>query len=56
MLWGGDNESSNIFKLQKKVFQNISRVSNRTSCRQKLTPSSLYILDMICFVKNMKIL
>jgi hypothetical protein len=34
ILWGGDNESKTIFKLQKKALRIISDVSNRTSCRQ----------------------
>jgi hypothetical protein len=34
VLWGGDNESNNIFKLQKKVLRIISGVSNHMSCRQ----------------------
>jgi hypothetical protein len=33
ILCGGDNESNNIFKLQKKVLQIISGVSNRSTCR-----------------------
>jgi hypothetical protein len=57
ILWGGDNESYQIFKL-KKVIRIISYVSNHTSCRQifkyynKLTPSSLCIIEVICFGKR----
>jgi hypothetical protein len=60
ILWGGDNESNKIFKLQKKVLRINSGVSNCTSCRQLfkdyniLTLSSLYILDVICFIKKYK--
>jgi hypothetical protein len=60
ILWGGDNESNTIFKLQKKVLQIISVVSNRTSCRQifkdynNLKLSALYILEVICFIKKYK--
>jgi hypothetical protein len=60
MLWGGDNESNKIFKLQKKVLRIISGVSNHTSCRQIfkdyniLTLSSLYILEVICFIEKYK--
>jgi hypothetical protein len=60
ILWGGDNESKTIFKLQKKALQIISGVSNRTSCRQIfkeyniLTLPSLYILEVICFIKKYK--
>jgi hypothetical protein len=60
ILWGGNNESNKIFKLQKKVLRIISGVSNRTSCRQIfkdyniLTLSSSYILEQICFIKKYK--
>jgi hypothetical protein len=30
ILWGGDNESDELFKLQKKVLRIISGVNNRT--------------------------
>jgi hypothetical protein len=56
ILWGGDKESKNIFKLQKRVLRVISGVSNRTSCRQifkhynVLTLPSLYILEVVCFI------
>jgi hypothetical protein len=55
-----DWQSNKIFKLQKKVLQIISGVSKRTSCRQIfkdyniLTLSSLYILEVICFIKKYK--
>jgi hypothetical protein len=61
-VWSGDNESNKIFKLQKKVLQIISGVSNRTSCRQIfkdyniLILSSLYVLEVIYFIKSVKIL
>jgi hypothetical protein len=32
-VWGEDNGSKNIFKLQKKILPIISGVSNHTSCR-----------------------
>jgi hypothetical protein len=60
ILWGGDNESNKIFKLQKKVLQIISGVNNRKSRRQIfkncniLTWCSLYIIEM-SFIKNIKI-
>jgi hypothetical protein len=62
ILWSGDNESNNIFKLQKKVLRIISGVSNLMSCRQIfedytiLTLSPLYILEVIWFIKKYKIL
>jgi hypothetical protein len=59
-FWGGDNHSNNIFKLQKKVIQIISDVSNHTSCRQIfkdyniLTVTCLYILEIACHIKKYK--
>jgi hypothetical protein len=49
-----------FFKLQKKVIRIISGVSNHMSCRQIfkvyniLTLFSLYIVEVICFVKKYK--
>jgi hypothetical protein len=60
ILWGEDNESNNIFKFQKKVLRIISGVSSRTSCRGVfkddtiLIFSSLYILEVMCFIKKYK--
>jgi hypothetical protein len=57
IFWGGDSESNNIFKLQKKALQIICGVSYHTSHGKIfkdydiLTLSSLYILDVICFIK-----
>jgi hypothetical protein len=56
--WG--NESNNIFKLQKKVLRLISGVSNCMSCRgifkdyNIVILSSLYILEVICFIRKYK--
>jgi hypothetical protein len=61
-IMDGDNESNNIFKLQKKVLQIISCIINRTSCRQifkaynMLTLPSLYIQEETYFIKKLKIL
>jgi hypothetical protein len=58
ILWGGDSECNNIFKLQKKALRIISGVSCHMSCRQILTDyniltlSSLYILEVIYFIKT----
>jgi hypothetical protein len=55
ILWGGDKESKNIFKMQRVILV-IRGVSNRTSFRQifkdynVLTLPSLYILGVVCFI------
>ncbi|PNF36177.1 hypothetical protein B7P43_G10683 [Cryptotermes secundus] len=60
LLWGGDEESKSIFKLQKQVLRVISGISSRTSCRQifkdynVLTLPSLYILEVTRFIKKYK--
>jgi hypothetical protein len=54
ILWGGDKESKNIFKLQKRVLRVISWVP--TSCKQifkdynVLTLPSLYVLEVVCSI------
>ena len=59
-FWAGYNESKNIFKLQNKGIQIISVVSKCISCRQTfmdyniLTMASLYILEVICYLKKYK--
>jgi hypothetical protein len=61
ILWGGDRASDRIFKLQKHDLQVICGVSSHMSCRQifkdynVLTLSLLYILDVICFIKNFNV-
>jgi hypothetical protein len=60
-FWGGDRESSRIFKLQKQVLQVNYGVSSHTSRRQiftdynVLTLPSLYILEVICFIKKQNV-
>jgi hypothetical protein len=57
---GGSSESLSIFKLQKRVIRVISGASSNSSCRQIvkdysiLTVASLYILEVICFIKKCK--
>jgi hypothetical protein len=36
LLWRGDGESNQIFKLQKKVMRLISKVERDTTCRELL--------------------
>jgi hypothetical protein len=60
LFWGADNESIPIFKLQKRVIRIIGGVGTGTSCRQLfkdykiLTVTSLYVLEVICFIKKYK--
>jgi hypothetical protein len=62
ILWGGDRVSNSIFKLHKCVLRVISGAGSHTSCRQIfkdyniLTLPSLYILEVICFIKNIRFL
>jgi hypothetical protein len=60
LLWGGVRGETNrkIFILQKRVIRVMAGVNSRTSCRQLfkelniLTLSSLYILEVTCFIKK----
>jgi hypothetical protein len=60
IFWGGDNESTKIFKLQKRILQLMSSVNNHTSCTEIfkdyriLTVACLYILEIICYIKKHK--
>ena len=58
MSWVGELKSAMIFQLQKKVIILITGVHKRESCRhifrkfQILTLASLYILEVLCFIKQ----
>jgi len=58
MFSGGEGKSVKIFWLQKKVIQLITGVHKHISCRhifrefQILTLASLYILEVLCFIKK----
>ena len=58
MFWGGEGKSLMIFRLQKKVIKLITGVHKRTSCKpifrkfKILTLTSLYIFQMLCFLKK----
>jgi hypothetical protein len=60
IFWGGSSDSISIFKLKKRVIRIISGASTNSSCRQIfkdyniLTVASLYILEVICFIKKYK--
>jgi hypothetical protein len=61
ILWGGDRVSNSIFQLKNLVLRVISGVGSRISYRQifkdynVLTLPSLYILEVICFIKKQKV-
>lgn len=58
VVWGCSTHSQRLFKLQKKAVRYIIGVSKYTSCRNLfkelniLTLASMYILDIIVYVKN----
>jgi hypothetical protein len=58
MLWVGELKSVKIFQLQKKVNRLITGVHKHESCRHIfrklhiLTLASLYILEVLCFIKQ----
>jgi hypothetical protein len=47
-VWGRDNESNKMFKLQKKVLKIISGVSNYMSCRQIFEDYNILTLPSLC--------
>jgi hypothetical protein len=60
IFWRADNENLPILKLQKKVMQIRCGVDTGTYCTQLftdykiLTVTSLYVLEVICFMKKYK--
>jgi hypothetical protein len=48
MLWGGNNKTKSIFKLQKWVMQIISSVSKQASCRHIFKDLNTPILPVAC--------
>jgi hypothetical protein len=61
IFWGVERESIVIFRLQKRVIRTMCGVGRNTSCRQLfkdcklLTITSLYILEVLCFIKKYKL-
>jgi hypothetical protein len=59
-LWGGTTESIKILRIQKKVIRLITALKRCESCRQKfkenriLIVTSLYVLEVVCFIKKYK--
>jgi len=64
ILWGrgrgGTKESIKALRIQKKVIRLITGIRKYESCRQKfednriLTVTSMYILEVLCFIKKYK--
>ena len=60
IFWGGSKESIKILHIQKKVIRLITGLKKRESCKQKfkenriLTVTSLYVLEVLCFIKKYK--
>jgi hypothetical protein len=60
IFWGGEGDSTKVFKMQKRVLRVIGGLGKRESCRQVfkdydiLTVTSLYILEALCYIKSTK--
>jgi hypothetical protein len=60
ILWGRTRESIKILRIQKKVITLITALKRNESCRQKFkkdrihTVTSLYMLEVLCFIKKYK--
>jgi hypothetical protein len=60
-IWGGVNDNNAVFKIQKKCLRLIKGVKNRVSFISLfgdfkiLTVSSLYIFEILWFIKKNKI-
>jgi hypothetical protein len=58
IFWGRGRDSAKVFQIQKKVICLISVVNTCDSCRHTimeyriLTVASLYILEVLCFIKK----
>jgi hypothetical protein len=57
LFWGGDTQSTKIFKLQKKVVRLIGNVKINISCRELfralniLPVPCVYVLEIVCYIK-----
>jgi hypothetical protein len=57
LFWGGDSQSTKVFKLQKKVVRLICNVKRRMSCRELfralniLLVPCVYIMESIYYIK-----
>jgi hypothetical protein len=57
---GGEGDSKNLFRKKKMVIPIICGVNKQESCRQIfkdyriLTVTSLYILEVLCYIKSTK--
>jgi hypothetical protein len=61
IFWGGvQKDFETLFKMQKKCIKVIKGIKNRVSCRNLfrelkiLTGTSLYIFEILCFIKKIK--
>jgi len=58
----GDSESKRAFRVQKRVIQIFSGANKCKSCRKILkdyrilTVTSLYILEVLCYIKCIKVI
>jgi hypothetical protein len=57
LFWGGDSQSTKVFKIQKKVVRLIRNVNRKTSCRELfrtlniLPVPCVYIMDTVYYIK-----
>ena len=57
LFWGGDLQSTKVFKLQKKVVRLICNVTRKTSCRELFRTLSIlpvpcvYIMETVYYIK-----
>jgi hypothetical protein len=57
LFWGGDSQSTKVFKLQKKVVRLICNVKRKTSCRELFRTLSIlpvpcvYIMETVYYIK-----
>ena len=57
LFWGGDSQSTKVFKLQKKVVRLICNVKRKMSCRELfktlniLPVPCVYIMETVYYIK-----
>jgi hypothetical protein len=57
LLWGGDPQSTKVFKIQKEVVRLICNVNRKTSCRElfrtlnTLKVPTVYIMEIVYYIK-----
>ena len=52
LFWGGDSQSTKVFKLQKKVVRLICNVTRKTSCRELFRTLSILPVPCVCIMET----